>query len=59
VHSRDSTAEIQDPRPKAGKGILKKLAEPHPHQLEGLGSAVSSPAGLRVKHPVLMHFWMN
>jgi len=45
--------------PRAGVGFLEGGSELPPHQLGGLGSAVSSPSGVRTKHLkiwILEHF---
>jgi len=39
--------EAEDLVPRAGVGFLGRGSEPPPHQLGSLGSAVSSPSGIR------------
>ena len=43
-------------RPTVGVGLLWRGQQPHSHQLEGLGRAVSSPSGVRGWGPTAQRF---
>jgi len=45
-----------DAGPRAGVGFLGWGSQPHPHQLEALGSALSSPSGVRGRAPAAKGF---
>jgi len=50
-------AEIRGRTPTVGKGSWEGGSEPPPYQLWGLGSAVSSPSGVRGGAPITNTFW--
>jgi len=53
---RDRRAKIEDLRAESGVGFLERGSQSPPHQLGGLGNAISTPSGVWSGAPVKIEF---